>query len=404
MPTESGYLFQWSGINKDGKRVQGTTKAADVKEAAQELSKQGIEVIGIKPKNQLTSMRSKQKVKTKNILLFTRYLSTLLAAGLPIMQALDIISQDQDNRSMQSFVLTLKENVSSGKTLAETFKQFPQYFDELYCNLISAGEKSGTLDKILKRLGIYLERSEALKSKLKKALIYPSAIITVALLASSVMLIFVVPKFEAMFKSFGATLPFFTRVVLSISNFMQSYWWVIILAIVGLVWTYRYLIRTSLNFRRRKDAFMLRLFVIGPILTKGVIARYTRILSTTLESGMPITDSLRAMSGIMGNVVYSEAIKKIAEGVTTGHQLNVSMTATKLFPSIVIQMISVGEASGTLGEMLTKLAEYYEEEVNNIVDNLSSLLEPLIMVVLGVIVGGLVIAMYLPIFKLGSLF
>jgi type IV pilus assembly protein PilC len=399
--------FQWTGIDKKGKRVQGTTNAVDLKDAHQELKRQGVEIISIKAKGQMAQsmmMKRPAKVKTKNILLFTRYLSTMLASGLPLLQALDIIAQDQENQAMHAFTIALRSNVSGGKTLAETFKQFPQYFDELYTNLLSAGEKSGTLDTILKRLGIYLERTETLKSKIKKAMIYPAAIVSVALIASSIMLIFVVPKFAAMFKSFGATLPLFTRIVLAISNVMQHYWWLLIVIIMASAWLFRYARRTSINFRRSVDAITLRLFVIGPILRKGVIARFTRTLSTTLDSGMPITEALRSMQGIMGNVVYSEGIKKIADDVTNGHALNISMSATNLFPNMVIQMISVGEASGTLGEMLNKVAEYYEEEVNNIVDNLSSLLEPLIMLVLGVVVGSLVIAMYLPIFKLGSLF
>jgi type IV pilus assembly protein PilC len=397
--------FAWKGIDRKGKRVQGTTKAASMTDAHTDLRKQGIEIISIKPKAASSSMMTNTpKVKNKNILLFTRYLSTMLASGLPLLQALDIIGQDKENSAMHAFVATLRSNVSGGKTLAETFKQYPQYFSELYVNLIGAGERSGSLDKILVRLGIYLERTESLRSKVKKAMIYPAAIVTVALLASSIMLILVVPKFAAMFKSFGATLPLFTRIVLSISNFMQHYWWLILICIFVGIYVFKYFIRTSLNFRRRVDQLVLRLFVLGPIIKKGIIARFTRTLSTTLDAGMPITEALRSMTGIMGNTVYVEAIKKISDDVTNGHQLNVSMSASNLFPNMVIQMISVGEVSGNLGEMLTKIAEYYEEEVNNIVDNLSSLLEPLIMLVLGVVVGSLVIAMYLPIFKLGSLF
>jgi type IV pilus assembly protein PilC len=399
--------YAWKGIDRKGKRVQGTTKAATMSDAHADLRKQGIEIISIKPKAASTGMITMTrvpKVKNKNILLFTRYLSTMLASGLPLLQALDIIGQDQENASMHAFVATLRSNVSGGKTLAETFKQYPQYFNELYVNLISAGERSGSLDKILKRLGVYLERTETLHGKIKKAMIYPAAIVTVALLASSIMLILVVPKFAAMFKSFGATLPLFTRIVLSISNFMQHYWWLILIAIGASIYAFKYMMRTSPIFQRRVDQLVLRLFVIGPIIKKGIIARFTRTLSTTLDAGMPITEALRSMTGIMGNTIYGEAIKKISDDVTSGHQLNVSMSSTGLFPNMVIQMISVGEVSGNLGEMLTKIAEYYEEEVNNIVDNLSSLLEPLIMLVLGVVVGSLVIAMYLPIFKLGSLF
>jgi type IV pilus assembly protein PilC len=402
--------YQWTGINKQGKRIQGTTKAATLTDAHAELRKQGVEIISINAKKASSgnvmgmTMTRVPKVKNKNILLFTRYLSTMLASGLPLLQALDIIGQDQENSAMHAFVATLRSNVSGGKTLAETFKQYPAYFNELYVNLISAGERSGSLDKILKRLGVYLERTETLRGKIKKAMIYPAAIITVALLASSIMLILVVPKFAAMFKSFGATLPLFTRIVLSFSNFMQHYWWFMLAVIFGSIWLFKRMLRLSPDFQRRVDKFVLRVPVIGNILKKGIIARFTRTLSTTLDAGMPITESLRSMSGVMGNTIYAEGIRKIGDDVTNGHQLNVSMSASNLFPNMVIQMISVGEVSGNLGDMLTKIAEYYEEEVNNIVDNLSSLLEPLIMLVLGVVVGSLVIAMYLPIFKLGSLF
>jgi len=403
---DDNQTFQWTGINRQGKRLQGTTQAADSKDAQSELRKQGIEIISIKPKRQfnLAAGKTKKKVKLKNILLFTRYLSTMLSAGLPIIQSLDILSQDQENEAMHSFILALRSNISGGKTLAETFKQHPDMFNELYCSLISTGEKSGTLEKILKRLGIYLERTEYIRSKVKKALIYPAAIISVALLASSILLIFVVPKFEAMFKSFGATLPLFTRIILAISKIMQGYWWLMIIIIVAATWAFKYSMRTSESFHRRVDQWMLKMFVIGPILRKAIIARFTRTLSTTLDAGMPITEAMHSMVSIMGNMIYSEAILKICDDISSGHQLSASMGATKLFPNMVIQMIAVGEASGTLGEMLNKVAEYYEEEVNNIVDNLSSLLEPLIMVVLGVVIGSLIIAMYLPIFKLGSLF
>lgn len=412
MADGSKQVYQWTGVDKQGKRVQGSTEAQDLREAHAELKRMGVEVISLRANVQSSStgsskkglFASKKKVKLKNILLFTRYLGTMLAAGIPILQALDIISQDQENEAMRSFVLTLRANISGGKTLSETFKQYPKYFSDLYSSLIAAGEKSGALDKILKRLAVYLERSEALRAKLKKATIYPATIITVALLASSIMLIFVVPKFQDMFKSFGAQLPLFTRIILAISNFMQSYWWLLLIIIFGAIWSFRYMLRTSHKFRRRIDLFLLNAWIIGPITRKGVIARFSRTLATTLESGMPITDAMRSMSVIMGNAVYSDALNKVIDDVVAGHQLNVSLSSTGLFPNMVTQMIAVGEVSGTLGEMLNKIADYYEAEVNNIVDNLGSLLEPLIMLVLGVVVGSLVVAMYLPIFKLGSLF
>ena len=396
--------FQWIGINRHGQRVKGVLTVHDNKELESELRKQEIQLISAKSVRQGNITVRKHKVKQKNILIFTRNLATMMAAGLPIMQSLDLIAQDQDNAAMQSFVIALKKNVSGGKTLAESFEQYPNYFNQLYCSLIKTGEKSGSLDIILNRLGSYLERSELLRKKVKKALIYPSAIIVVAIVVSSIMLMFVVPKFKTLFDSFNAKLPFFTRVVIGISEFLQSYWWLIALIIFGIVMGVKYLLKHSPDFRYRFDKMLMRIYVIGPILRKGIISRFARTLGTTLESGMPITEAMESMAPIMGNAVYSEAILKITHDIVNGHQLNVAMGNTDLFPNMMVQMIAVGEASGSLVHMLNKVADYYEEEVNFAVDNLSSLLEPLIMVVLGTIIGGLVIAMYLPIFKLGSLF
>jgi type IV pilus assembly protein PilC len=397
--------FEWNGINAQGKRVKGILRVNDGKEVQAELRKQGIELIGFKLRKEINvSFGKGGGVKLKNILLFTRNLSTMLASGLPILQALEVISHDKDNDVMRGFIVKLRSNISGGKTLAETFAEYPEHFSSLYTSLIKAGEKSGTLDKILLRLGNYLERSETLRKKVKKALIYPAAIITVAFIVSSIMLIFVVPKFKSLFDSFGAKLPLFTRIIIAISNFMQSYWWIVVLIIMALVWMFRRGMRNSLKFHFWVDSTLLKTPIIGEILRKAVIARFARTLSTTLESGMPITEAMRSMVDIMGNRVYSRAVAQICTDVTSGHQLNVSMTSSGLFPHMVIQMISVGEASGSLSPMLHKVADYYEEEVNYAVDNLSSLLEPLIMLLLGVIIGSLVIAMYLPIFKLGSLF
>jgi type IV pilus assembly protein PilC len=398
---DANLSFEWTGINSQGKRVRGVLQVSDPKEVQSELKKQNIEVISVKQRNVISfSFMRKKKVKLKNILLFTRYLSTMLASGLPIMQALDVISRDQENVVMHAFVIKLRSNIAGGKTLAETFAQYPEFFSDLYCNLI----KSGTLDKILSRLGNYLERSETLRKKVQKALVYPATIIGIAFIVSSIMLIFVVPKFKSLFDSFNAQLPAFTRLVIAISNLMQSYWWLVILAICLFSYLFKKQLRNSESFRYWFDAKMLKVPIIGPILQRAIIARFGRTLSTTLESGMPITEALRSMAGVMGNAVYSKAILQIANDVVSGHQLNVAMTSTNLFPNMVIQMIAVGEAAGSMSLMLSKVADYYEEEVNYAVDNLSSLLEPLIMVVLGVIIGGLVIAMYLPIFKLGSLF
>ena len=406
---DSKQSFQWTGINNQGKRLDGVVQAMDLKDAQGELTKMGIEVITLQAKRGLSLSKKnifsrKKKIKPKDILLFTRYISTMLTAGLPIVQSLEIISKDQDNPTMQEMIINIKNNIAGGKTLAESFKNYPQHFNDLYCNLISSGEKSGTLEKILKRLGNYLERTETLKRKVKKALIYPAAIMTVALGVSLILLIFVVPQFQKMFSSFGAQLPFFTRMIVNLSDFLRAYWWLLLAAsIMGVVGMKRYIAQSE-PAQYMIDKYILRVYIVGNVLQKSVVARFARTLATTLEAGMPIVESMKAMSLIMGNKIYSKAVMDICNEVINGKQLSVAMESTKLFPNMAIQMIAVGEASGSLSEMLNKVADYYEEEVNSIVDNLSSLLEPVIMVVLGVIVGSFVVAMYLPIFKIGSLF
>jgi len=396
--------FQWQGLDKQGNRISGVINVNDIKDAQAELKKRNIEVTSIKPKLSMTLGKRKKKIGVKEVLLFTRYLSTMVGAGLPIIQALEIISRDQENPTMQEFVNELRVNTVSGKTLAESFAQYPQYFSDLYVNLIRAGEKSGTLDKILLRLASYMEKTEALRKKVKKALIYPMAIVIVAGIVSLILLLFVVPHFADIFKGFGASLPAFTQAVVNLSDFLQSYWWIV--GLVGFLGIYglRYKLRTDLKFREKKDKFVLKLPIVGQILRKSIIARYTGTLAITLEAGMPIIEAMRSMADVMGNKLYSNAVLVICDEVVSGNQLNTAMSGTKLFPNMVIQMISVGEASGALSDMLKKIADYYEDEVNGLVDNLSSLLEPLIMAVLGVVIGSFIIAMYLPIFKMGSLF
>jgi len=397
-------IFKWTGVDRFGKRVGGSIRANDIKAAQKELRKIDIEVITLKATRGLTFSLRRKTVKRKDIVLFTRHLSTMLGAGLPILQSLDVISRDQENIVMQSVVTTLKSDIAGGKTLAESFRQFPEYFNPLYCNLIQAGEKSGTLDKTIQRLAHYLEKSESLKNKIKKAMVYPIAIISVGLLVSSILLFFVVPQFATMFASFGAQLPFFTQLVIDLSNFLVRFWWLIIIVLGLIIWAFRYSIKNSPGMQNFIDKWSLKIPIIGNVLRKGIIARFSRTLATTLAAGMPIIESMRAMAPVMGNRLYTKAVNNICDSVGSGHQMSVSLTNTKLFPNMVIQMVAIGEASGTLEAMLNKLADYYEEEVDTVVENLSNLIEPVIMVILGVIVGGFVIAMYLPIFKLGSLF
>lgn len=396
--------FRWTGIDKRGKRLNGSIQAASIEEARAELKKQEMEIITLKPKRQFLSLSREKKIKIKDILLFTRFLSTMLSVGMPIVQSLDVIERDQENPAMRAIILSMKSNISGGKTLAESFSQHPKYFNSLYCNLIKAGEASGTLDKILKRLVNYMEKTQVIKQKIKKALIYPIAIITVASIVSLILLLFVVPQFQAMFKSFNAPLPIFTQMIIHLSEFLRHYWWLILGIIIGGIMIFRKLAKTNKTVDAWIDRWSLKIYIIGGILQKAIISRFTRTLATTMEAGMPLVDALKAMSDLMGNKVYAESIYKITADVVSGQQLNIAMGNTKLFPNMVIQMIAVGETSGTLSEMMNKIADYYEDEVSQLVDNLSNLLEPLIMVLLGIIIGGFVIAMYLPIFKIGSLF
>ncbi len=407
--TEIKPRFRWTGLNNQGSRVSGTIQSTDMKTAQLELKKMGIEVIGLDIKHGFNFSSSKlfsakQKITVADILIFTRYLSTLLSAGLPIIQSLEIMAHDQDNESMKSLLTTIKNNVSEGRTLAESFAQHPKLFGDLYCNLIKTGEMSGTLEKTLLRLERHLERSETLKRKLKKALVYPIAILSIAMIVSLVLLIFVVPQFQKMFSSLGAELPTFTMLIVHLSNFLQQYWWFMVIVLVSAVYGLKVCLREYPDFSLLIERWSLNMYIVGPLLRKGIIARFSRTLATTFDSGMPIVESMKAMSQVMGSKIYGKAVLKIHDDIINGHALSASMTTSKLFPNMVIQMIAVGEASGTLSAMLNKVADYYEEEVNTVVDNLSSLLEPVIMLVLGVIVGGFVIAMYLPIFKMGSLF
>ncbi len=407
--SENKPSFRWTGLNNQGTRVNGTILSTDMKTAQIELKKMGIEVIGLDIKHGFNFPSSeffstKQKIKVADILIFTRYLSTLLSAGLPIIQALEIMAHDQENETMKSLLTTIKNNVSEGKTLAESFAQHPKLFGDLYCNLIKTGEMSGTLEKTLLRLERHLERTETLKRKLKKALVYPIAILSIAMIVSLVLLIFVVPQFQKMFSSLGAELPAFTMLVVDLSNFLQDYWWLMVIVLVSAVYGFKVCLREYPDFSLRIERWSLSMYIVGPLLKKGIIARFSRTLATTFDSGMPIVESMKAMSQVMGSKIYGKAVMKIHDDIINGHALSASMSTSKLFPNMVIQMIAVGEASGTLSAMLNKVADYYEEEVNTVVDNLSSLLEPVIMLVMGVIVGGFVIAMYLPVFKMGSLF
>jgi type IV pilus assembly protein PilC len=397
--TES--IFIWEGLNKKGARVKGETPAENESLARAELRRNGVNVVKIRKKPK-SLFSTKKAIKPVDVARFLRQMTTMLAAGVPLVQAFDIVGRGHENPTMGSLIMNLKTSVEGGETFAAALAKHPRQFDELVISLIEAGEQSGTLETLLDKVATYKEKTESLKAKIKKAMFYPAAVIVVAIVVTAILLIFVVPQFEALFVGFGADLPAFTRMVVNLSEFVQAKWWLIlaIAVLIGIILVQLH--RRSPRFRRFVDIAVLRIPAVGPILRKAAIARFARTLSTMFAAGVPLVDALRAVAGATGNIIYSEATDRMREDTATGAQLQWSMRNSGVFPNMVVQMVAIGEESGSLDSMLAKVADFYEEEVDNAVDSLSSLLEPLIMVVLGVLIGGLVIAMYLPIFMLGQ--
>ncbi|HEY7642920.1 MAG TPA: type II secretion system F family protein [Steroidobacteraceae bacterium] len=392
--------FIWEGTDKKGKRIKG--KMLGVSEAAvkADLRRQGVLAKRVRKEVQL--FKSGKKITSEDIALFARQLATMLQSGIPMVQCFDIIGNGHDKPSMQKLVLAVKADVEAGTSLHEALAKHPLYFDDLFVNLVEAGEHAGALETLLDKVATYKEKTEALKKKIKKALFYPAAVVAVAIVVTIVLLIFVIPQFETLFKSFGADLPAFTQMVITLSRFVQDQgWWLAILIGAG-GYAFFYFKKRSRPMRRALDRMLLKAPVIGPIMVKAAIARYARTLSTMFAAGVPLVEALTSVAGATGNIVYEEATLRIRDEVSTGQRLQRSMEQTSLFPNMVIQMIAVGEESGSLDAMAAKVADFYEADVDAAVDAMSSLLEPLIMAILGVLVGGLVIAMYLPIFKLGA--
>lgn len=402
MAKEDFTTFLWEGTDKAGARLKNEINAKTESLARAELRRQGIRVVKLKKKPKPLFAVGKKKITTKDIAIFSRQLATMLSAGVPLVQAFDIVGRGHDNPSMQDLLMTIKGDVEGGNTLADSLAKHPLYFDELFCNLVNSGEQAGVLEGLLHKIADYKEKTESIKAKIKKALTYPTAVLIVAFIVTAILLIFVVPQFEELFKGFGAELPAFTQMVVGMSRFMQSYWWALLAVIVGVFYFLARLKQTSKAFNHGLDRLMLKIPVVGEIIRKAAIARFARTLSTMSAAGVPLVEALQSVSGATGNVVYGDAVLVMRDEVATGHQLQLSMRQASLFPNMVIQMVAIGEESGSLDSMLAKVADFYEEEVDNAVDSLSSLLEPMIMAVLGIIVGGLIIAMYLPIFKLGS--
>ncbi|WP_107850780.1 type II secretion system F family protein [Oceanimonas marisflavi] len=396
------YPFKWEGINRKGNKVSGFVQAADVKAARLELQRQGVNALKIKRKSQGVLSRYKDAIKPADIAIITRQIATMLSAGVPLVQTLQIIARSYEKSSIRELAAGIAADVEGGTPLSEALKKHPRHFDDLYCDLVHSGEQTGALEHIFDQIAIYREKAEAIKSKIKKAMFYPAMVLLVAFVVTAILLLFVIPQFEEIFAGFGATLPAFTQMVISLSRWLQAYWLYILLALIAAVWLYVRAWRNSQKVRDATDRFILRLPIVGNILHKAALARFARTLATTFSAGIPLVEGLLSSAGASGNVVYRQGVKQIREEVIAGMQMNVAMRSTGLFPDMVVQMVMIGEESGAIDDMMHKVAGIYEREVDDAVDGLTSLIEPLIMVVLGVLVGGLVIAMYLPIFNLGS--
>jgi type IV pilus assembly protein PilC len=396
-------VFAWEGTDKSGKKTKGEIKSSNANIAKAALRKKGINPTKVKKKSSGFTLASfGAKVTPSDIALFTRQLATMMKAGVPLVQSFEIVADGMDNPAMKELILKIRDEVSSGQSFAHAIKTQPEHFDDLFCNLVEAGEQSGALETMLDRLAEYKEKSEQLKGKIKSAMNYPIAILVVAGVVSGILLVKVVPQFEEIFAGFGAELPEFTQMVVNMSRFMTEWWFVGVAGLAVVFFAFKELHKRSKAVRDGQERLILKLPILGDILDKSCIARFSRTLSTTFSAGVPLVDALESVAGAAGNVVYLEAINKIREEVSGGIQLNTSMKASGVFPNMVIQMVAIGEEAGALDSMLDKAASYYEEMVDNAVDGLTSLMEPIIMSILGVVIGGLIIAMYLPIFSMGD--
>ncbi len=390
--------FLWEGKNKDGKTVRGEMRAASEAVVQTSLRRQGVLNARVKK----ARFKVGGKVGEKDISLFTRQLATMMKSGVPLLQAFDIVGRGHANPAVAKLLLDIKADVETGSSLSQAFRKYPLHFDALYCNLVAAGEQAGILDTLLERLATYKEKILAIKSKIKSALFYPIAVIVVAFVITAVIMIFVIPAFKDVFKSFGADLPAPTLLVIAISDFFVAYWWAIFGIIFGGLYFFFEAWKRSEKVQMAMDRLLLRLPIFGDIIRKAIIARWSRTLSTMFAAGVPLVESLDSVGGAAGNYVYKAATKQIQGEVSTGTSLTNAMTNVNLFPNMVTQMVAIGEESGALDSMLSKVADFFEQEVDDAVEAMSSLMEPIIMVVLGTLIGGMVVAMYLPIFKLGA--
>lgn len=396
-------VFQWQGVNRKGKKVSGELSAASMLELKAQLRKQGVTPGRVKKKPKpLLGLGGDKKITAADIAQITRQIATMLGAGVPLVQTIEMIGKGHNNGNMQKLLADIGNKLQSGIPMSECLREHPAYFDDLYCDLVNSGEQSGALETIYDRIATYKEKAEALKAKIKKALTYPIAVIVIAAIVTSILLIFVVPTFKEIFDGFGAELPAFTQMIINISELLQSYWYMVLGALFAFGFLFKRAHRNSAKLRDQVDANILRIPVLGDILKKAAVARYARTLSTTFAAGVPLIDALESAAGASGNAVFRDAILEIRTEVSSGMQMNLAMRNSSIFPDMVIQMVAIGEESGAVDDMLAKVATVYEQEVDNAVDNLTALLEPMIMAVLGVVIGGLIIAMYLPIFQIGK--
>ena len=392
------YTYLWEGVDRSNRQVRGESRAASVTVVTTNLRRQGIRIVKIRRQ----TFRGGRKVSEKDITFFTRQLATMLKAGVPLLQSFEIVARGHSNARFSRLMMEIKNKIEAGSSMSQAFREHPNHFDALYCNLVAAGEASGTLDAILDRLATYKEKILAIKSKIKSALFYPISVVVVAIVVIWIIMVFVIPSFKKVFANFGADLPAPTLIVIAMSEWVVAWWWLVFMIILGTIVGTGIMLKRSAAFRYGFDRMMLKFPVIGGILEKATIARWTRTLQTMFAAGVPLVESLDAVGGASGNAVYAQATKRIQTEVSTGTSLTNSMSNTGLFPTMVLQMIQIGEESGSLDNMLGKVADYFEREVDDAVTALSSLLEPIIIVFLGVVIGGLVVAMYLPIFKLGA--
>ena len=392
------FVFEWEGKDRNGKLVRGETRAIGENQVQATLRRQGILPVKIKKRR----MSSGKRIKPKDIAIFTRQLATMMKAGVPLLQAFDIVGRGNPNPSVSKLLNDIRTDVETGTSLSAAFRKFPLYFDSLYCNLVEAGEAAGILEDLLDRLAVYMEKTEAIKSKIKSALMYPAAVVVVAFVVVSVIMIFVIPAFKEVFSSFGADLPAPTLFVIAMSEFFVAYWWLIFGSVGGGIYFFMQAWRRNEKVQKFMDRALLKMPVFGTLIEKSVIARWTRTLSTMFAAGVPLVEALDSVGGASGNSLYADATNKTQQEVSTGTSLTAAMTNANIFPSMVLQMCAIGEESGSIDHMLGKAADFYESEVDDMVAGLSSLMEPIIIVFLGTLIGGIVVSMYLPIFKLGQ--